>query len=254
MMPPSHGAAAERLVIWGAVATIIGLTASGPLGLLGVMLVHPQPAWTSAQAFAEQFHPIQTLPFFASFIHAVGYLVLMAALYQCADNRLKTRAMTALALTTLFATLVSFSYICQTTFIPALVHANDPDNDIAIAMLSMSNPRSLCWGIEMWGYGFLGLATWFVAPVLHRDPLERITAWLFVANGVISIAGAILTAVDLTWVMSPAGMYSYVAWNVLILLMSVLLIIIFVRRRRTRAATEEGLGSRHGHRVSADSD
>lgn len=250
----SHGAAAERLAIWGAVATIVGLTVSGPLGLLVVMLVHPQPVWTSAQVFAEQFNPIQTLPFFASFIHAVGYVVLMAALYQCAENRVKTRAMAAFALTTLFATLVSFSYICQTTFLPALVRDYHPDHDIAIAMLSMSNPRSLCWGIEMWGYGFLGLATWLAAPVLHRDGLEKFTAWLFVINGLISIAGAIMTAVDLTWVMSPSGLVSYVAWNVLILMMSVLLIIVFVRRQRTRASAEEGLGSRHGFRIATDSD
>jgi hypothetical protein len=35
---------------------------------------------------------------------------------------------------------------------------------VLIGALTMANPSSLAWGLEMWGYGFLSVGTWQVAP------------------------------------------------------------------------------------------
>ena len=66
--------------------TLAGFMLSGPLGLVAVMLRCPQPTWQSAQVFAEHFNRVQTLPFFASFLQAIGYPILLAALYRMADE------------------------------------------------------------------------------------------------------------------------------------------------------------------------
>jgi hypothetical protein len=84
----------------------------------------------------------------------------------------------------------------------------------------MSNPTSLAWGIEMWGWGLLGVATWLVAPTFHGSQTGRVTAHLFVANGIVSIAGALWTVVQPGWCMTPIGLIAFASWNLLLLVMA----------------------------------
>ena len=92
--------------IAGAALTIIGILASGPLALLVVEGVHPQPAWTGAEAFARAFHPVQTLPYYAGFILVAGCIILMSALCRIAGKEAGARYLVSLVFTTIFATLI----------------------------------------------------------------------------------------------------------------------------------------------------
>ncbi len=71
-----------RLGIFGAAANIAGIVLSGPLGLVLVTLIHPNPAWTTPQAWAANFHPIQTFPFFGGFLLLGGYVVMLAVTHR----------------------------------------------------------------------------------------------------------------------------------------------------------------------------
>ena len=95
----------------------------------------------------------------------------------------------------------------------------------------MANPMSLSWVFEMWGYAFLGVATWLAAPVFNRSRLERATAVLMIANGIMSIAGALVTAISLGWVLTLPGIVSYAVWNILVFVLSIL-VILSLRRRQ----------------------
>jgi hypothetical protein len=55
-----------------------------------------------------------------------------------------------------FASFIFFNYVLQTTFLPALARAYAPESAGVVAAFSMSNPTSLAWGIEMWGWAFFG--------------------------------------------------------------------------------------------------
>jgi hypothetical protein len=79
----------------------------------------------------------------------------------------------------------------------------------------MANPRSLGWGLEMWGYAVLGVATWLTAPVFGNTRTGRWTRAVFVANGPLSIAGAMATALSPGWVLRPVGLGAFAAWNIL---------------------------------------
>lgn len=226
------GSDALRLGIAGAVLTVIGILLSGPLGLMAVNLVHGQPSWQGAQTFVENFHRIQTAPFFGGIALVLGYVVFMPALYQIAPEGKKTRALVATVLTGVFATLIFFNYVNQTTFVPALVRQYRPEYDSLISAFSFSNPNSLCWAIEMWGYGILGLATWLASPVFDRVGVEKSAKLLMVANGIISILGAFVVSFELTWVFTIAGLVSYATWNVLVLALSICVIIALRRRLR----------------------
>ena len=223
---------ALRVGTVGAVLTVIGIILSGPLGLLAVNLVQGQPSWQGARTFVENFHPIQTAPFFGGIALVLGYVLLMPGLYHIALEGRRTRALAGTVLTGAFATLIFFNYISQTTFVPALVRNYRPEYDPLISAFSFSNPNSLCWAIEMWGYGLLGLATWLAAPVFDGSGVEKAARVLMVANGVFSIVGALVVSFDLRWVFTTAGLLSYAAWNVLVFALSICIIVALRRRKR----------------------
>src|SRR5204863_1000110 len=184
-----------------------------------------RPARTGPEAFARAYHPIQTLPYFTGFLLVGGAVYLVAALQTLAGDAHRVRATAGLAFASAFAALIAFNYVVQTTFVPALAANYSPESAPLIAAFSLSNPRALGWALEMWGYGALGVATWMVAPVLaDHGRAGRTAAALFVANGPVSIAGALLTALRPGWVMTPAGLGLFAAWNLLMLVMVALVI------------------------------
>jgi hypothetical protein len=226
---------AARSAAHAALAVIAGIVLSGPLALLVVALVHPQPPWASPALFAAEFDRIQLLPYFGGFLLIGGCVALVAHLAALAPPAQRGRANVALALAGAFAALIVFNYILQTTFVPALVTPYRPEHDLLVTALAMSNPRSLAWAIEMWGYGVLGIATWLVACAFDRtDRLERVTRAIFIANGIISIAGALATALAPGWVMTVSGGVAFGAWNLLMVGLGALVIAVMRRRRAQR--------------------
>jgi hypothetical protein len=232
----SHTNAAVRATVVGAVATLAGILLSGPVSLALVRL-HPQPAWSGPEVFARAYHPIQTIPYFTGFLLVGGALYLIAALHTLASEPLRPRATAAVAFAAAFAALIFFNYVVQTTFVPALVRGGARENAGLISAFSLSNPRALGWAIEMWGYAVLGVATWLIAPVLaERGRVGRIAAALFAANGLVSVAGGLWTALEPGWVMSPAGLALFATWNLLMILMMVLVVAAFRLSVRDAAA------------------
>ncbi len=233
-----HTSSLHRTGILAALIMITGTLLSGPLGLLLVAAVHPQPPWQDAQTLAANYHPIQAFPFFAGFLLVLGSALLIATLYQLADEDDKPAALLAVMCTAAFVGLIFFNYICQTTFLPALLANYQPQYEAIVATLAFTNPYSLCWGIEMWGYALLGLATWLTAGVFSGSRTENATAGLQIANGILSIAGGFITAVNLGWVMTPAGFANYVLWNVLMVAWGGFVIASLLQRERRQVVTE----------------
>jgi hypothetical protein len=94
----------------------------------------------------------------------------------------------------------------------------------------MNSPTAICWAIEMFGYGFLGLASLCAVPALPGGGVRRVSRLLLWANGLLSVAGAALTARDSRWVLTPAGLVAFLAWNAVILGM-VLALVLALRGR-----------------------
>jgi hypothetical protein len=166
-----------------------------------------------------------------------AYVVLMASLHALATDAQKARTAAALVFTAVFASLVFLNYIVQTTVIPGLARAYSPDNDAIIALLSMSNPTSLAWALEMWAWAFLGVATWLASPVFSMGPVERLASAAFVANGVSSVFSALCTAARPAWVMTVPGFVGFLLWNALVFAMSILVVVAL--QRRLRALTRQ---------------
>jgi hypothetical protein len=195
-----------------------------------VSATHPQPAWRDAELFARHYHAIQLLPYAGGILLVAALILLVSSIHASARAHEKALTGAALVFTGAFAAFIFFNYVAQTTLVPDLARRYEPANAPIIATLSMSNPRSLAWGIEMWGWGLLGVATWLLATVFDRSKLERAAALAFIANGPVSVAGALWTVARPGWVMTPAGLVAFAAWNVLLAAMAALAFIAFGRR------------------------
>jgi hypothetical protein len=213
----------------GAVLSAIGILTSGPLAVLVVVLVHPQPPWNGPALFVANFHHIQTLPFYFGFLLVSGSILMLVSIYRLAKQR--ATALAALIFMSIGAAFAILNYVVQTTFIPAVVDTYSSELDSVIGVYSMANPGSLPWALEMWGYGFMGLGTWLAAGFFDTSRLERVAKTLFVLNGVVSVLGALAVSIDLSGVFSIAGLVGYGAWNVLYLALAVVFYRVLQKRR-----------------------
>lgn len=215
------------------VCVLMATLLSGPGAMLLVELTHPQPRWRDAETLARHLHSVQSLPYFLGLFLIGGFAVLLSCLHALAPRGMKGRSGAALVFCGIAGALVFQNYVLQTTFVPALARDHAAENGPLIGAFSMVNPSSFAWALEMWGYGFLGVATWLSAGVFAGPGLERATAWTFVGNGWTSIAGAAATAFAPGWVMTAPGMISFALWNLLVVVMIVLTLAV-LRRWRLR--------------------
>lgn len=198
-----------------------GTVLSGPVALLVLAKTHPQPAWQDAERFVAHYHPIQLLPFALGLVLVAGFVMTIAALHELAAPIERMRTQAALLFTSVFAALITFNYVLQLTFVPTLARATESASYPVLAAFTMSNPRSIAWGLEMWGYGLLGVATWLSAPVVARleAPWARPAAAAFVWNGPVSLLGAVMTVIARDWLLAPVGLWAFAGWNLLVILM-----------------------------------
>jgi hypothetical protein len=213
------------LISMGSLIALAGYILSGPIAFVIVKTVKPQPAWISSSTFAQQYHVIQDLPYYFGFLLIGGMLMVSAGHYLNFTKEegvlKKFHLLVAFGWAVVFCTLISFNYICQTTYVRNLVLHYKPEYDAAIAIFSMANPLSFCWANEMWGYAFLGISTWLTAGY-YEDKNNTIRI-LMTTNGAVSLASAAWTIIDVNWVMTIAGLVSYLTWNILMIVMMILI-------------------------------
>lgn len=214
----------NKLISSGALISLAGYLLSGPVGFAITKLTAPQPEWVSAAVFAQHYHPIQDLSFYFGFLLIGGMLMLAAEHYLQAKeegDETKFNLLLSVLFSTIFSALIFFNYICQVSFIPHMARHYKPEYDFAIATFSMSNPMSLSWNIEMWGYGILGMATWLMAGYYRgRNNTIRI---LLIVNGIVSVLCAIATAMSVQWIITGGGLAAYMLWNVLMVAIMILM-------------------------------
>jgi hypothetical protein len=226
-----EASSADRMGFWAGVLLLLALPLSGPLGMWIAAAAAPQAPWTDAATFIRHYHPVQGLPFMFGFLLLVGFPALQVALRARARPAARPFTLLGVVFAAVFTALIAFNYIAQTALVPAAVARGDGP---LIGLLSMNSPAAICWAIEMFGYGFLGLASLCAIPALDGRRVDRITRLLLVTNGLFSVAGAVLTGRDASWVLTPAGLWAFGSWNVVILAM-VLGLVLSLRRPRPTA-------------------
>lgn len=219
------------MAIRGALVALFGLLLSGPVSIALLAMVRRSAGWRGADDFAQYFYRLQVAPFYFGFVLVVGFLMLFAGLYDVATDEEKPRLRVAVMLATAYAALITLNYVAQTTFIPALATHYRPAYEGLVDAFSITNPRSLAWAIEMWGYALLGGATWFASGIFRDGRQQRWLAGLMVLNGFASIIAAIAAAADMSWIVGTLGFAGYIAWNILMAAIFVLTVLVLTPRR-----------------------
>ena len=191
---------------------LVGAVLSGPVAMLVVAQLSPQPAWICVSAFADNYHPVQVLPYLLGYILLAGFVFFSASCHALAAAHLRPRTSAALVFTGIYAALVFTNYTIQLGFIPRVLN----DRPAYLSVLTMANPESFAWFLEMFGYAAMGVATWLLAPAFGGSRRADVIRYLLIANGVLSIIGAACTALFDGWVFSAAGLVSFAGWNLLI--------------------------------------
>ncbi|HEX5112732.1 MAG TPA: hypothetical protein VFV79_07790 [Saprospiraceae bacterium] len=227
----------ELAVRTGAWIALAGFILSAPIAFPIVMLIAPQPEWVSVEIFKANYHHIQELPYYLGFILISGMVVLVYSHKPenyAGHPTIQSELGISRVLITIFATLVIFNYICQTTLIPHLVKDPSTMNDSMIAAFTMSNPDSLSWAIEMWGYLIMAKALWLLRGC-YRNQITSLPL-LFVVNLIMSIISVVWTIIDPYWVGTTLGLVLYFAWNVLMIMILVFIIRISKRNSHLYAS------------------
>ena len=208
----SEVVAGARSLRASAVLVLTGAVLSGPVAVLVVSQVAPQPAWTGVGAFADHYSPVQALPYVLGCALLTGFVLFAASCHALAGASLRWRTSAGLIFTGVYAALVFTNYTIQMGYIPRVLK----DRPAYIADLTMANPSSFAWFLEMFGYAAMGVATWLVAPSFRGSRRADTIRHLLVGNGVLSIIGALCTALFDRWVFSTAGLIAFGTWNLLI--------------------------------------
>lgn len=215
----------KRMMIPTAIIVIVGSALSGPLGYLIVNLVNYVP-WRDVNSFASEYSYIQTLPYWFGFIYLAGFIFFISISRQMLSEKHRVLGDAALITTAVFAVLIGTNYILQVGFVPKAVH--NPSEILAV--FTMNNPDSICWLLEMFGWGFLGASTWLISPAYNDSKLLKIVKVLFIINGAGSILAALLTAIIPTsLLLQIPGLAAYFLWNIMIWIDMALIIIDFRR-------------------------
>lgn len=206
-----------------AAVVLAGIILSGPVAVVLVEVLAPQPQWQGVTTFVDHYAWLQSLPYVFGFFIAGGFILLVSSVPVGVDDGRRTLRRVALAFTAVSAGLIFLNYVMQTAFIPLSLH----ESPSIVAAMTMANPNSLGWALEMYGYAILGVATAFLAPLFSASARQRTIARLFVLNCMLSVAGAFLMPLFPGWVLTTTGMVLGAAWNVLIAVVMVLILVEF---------------------------
>ena len=149
------------------------------------------------------------------------FMVLIACIHDYARTERKIFSSLGMLFTVGYAVLISFNYYMQLTIVRQNLYTTP---------FAMDNPQSIMWVIEVLGYGFMGLATFFAAWIFDSGKLEKIIRWLFITNGVMGIGGIVGYALGLNMDILYGGL---VLWDIVMPISSILLAILFKRARQS---------------------
>lgn len=208
------------LVRMAALTIAAGTLLSGPVLTAIVMIYRPQPLWQGTETFIQHFHWLQVTPFILGFALLGGScLFVTAAGRLISDDCQRVLSDLALIAVAIYGSLIVLNYTIQIAYIPTAIKSS-PEY---IPLLTMSNPNSLCWAVEMFGYLFQGIAFWLIYPAFHGWKYYQPIKILLFSNLILSIGGAMAAMVNVAWAMTPFGLLMFIVWNLTVFVLMLLI-------------------------------
>ena len=155
---------------------------------------------------------------------APSFVVLMVSIHYFVRDERKIWSVVGVSFGTIYAVLVSVVYYVQLGLtIPHMIRGQT--EDIGLFILEQG---SLMITVDILGYGFMSLATLFVAFAFTDGKLQRWIRYLFIANG-------ILVFPILLQVYWPELVYIAGLWTVTFIVPVILLAVLFWKALQTNS-------------------
>jgi hypothetical protein len=207
-----------------------GIILSGPPMVFLVEHLKPQPGWVDAETFIANFHWLQTLPYWFGFILIIGNVLFIVSAGRLSSIRDRIQSSLSVICAGIYGSLVSINYAIQIAFVPAMVS----DSNQILEFVSMVNPKSICWILEMFAYAILGIAYWLVSIAFQGKGILNIIKYLMIFNGIASLLGVLIPVFDPELLLESESIMGYVLWNVLIVLIMSLILIAFRKKNNLK--------------------
>jgi len=210
-----------RLLRLGSWLLLLSTAVTGPLLIFVVEGIAPQPGWTDALTFASHYHWLQSLTFWSGFVLILGNALFVVGAGYLGERQTTPYFSLALIALAVYASLAAFNYTVQVAYVPAAVKSPGA----GLEVLSMANPDSIAWALEMFAYAILGIALWLVAPGFTGTRRANLIRYLIVFDAVASIGGAFAAAALPGGMLDSGALVAYYLWNALVALIAVLVLI-----------------------------
>ena len=149
-------------------------------------------------------------------------VILIASLHSVTSPEKKVFSQISLGFTLLFAISVSINRFTQLGVVQQNLAAGPTER---LNWFLPYGDRSVMLGLEMMGWGwFLGLALLAAAPVFSGGRLHRWIKWLMMVYGVLGITSSVGFLVA-----SPISSIGFVAWGLILFIITGLLVFYFKR-------------------------
>ena len=172
------------------------------------MINHKTGFWASVGAATftfifgiSMFFDTEMFSYLISIFISFSFIMLASAFESISDNKVKVFANTGLSFAIVYAVYINMVYFSQLTVVRLMAESSDVINALKY------QPGSWMFMIDLIGYGFLALSTFFLGLTLK--PERRSDKWLKVllmVHGIFAITSFILPAIDMAGMSeSPSG-------------------------------------------------
>src|SRR3990172_4777914 len=154
----------------------------------------PLPSWDGIESFAEAFRTMHILPGAFALFLIPCLVALMATIYHVSSEDRRLYGLLGLVFSLVYASLLGVNYAVQLVVLrPNLLRGETE----GMALFALTNPFSVFWDLELFGYGFMMLSLITAAFVFARIGLEGWVRKLFLLNGPVNILATVAFAVFL---------------------------------------------------------
>lgn len=111
-----------------------------------------------------------------------SFLVLTVSIHQLSSPDRKIFSHAAVAFATIYAALISINYYVQLTWVAPRLAAGRIAGMEPFLFVPFN---SFLYSVDILGYGFMSVATFFAAMVFNGKGVERVARWFLIANGLL---------------------------------------------------------------------
>ncbi len=160
---------------------------------IGIIATSEVFYWTNLTDYLKYINTynqfFQNLAKFFMLIFGSSYVLLIVSFYDHTADEKKILVRISILFATAFAVLISIHYFVQLSAIRLNIMKEQTEG---IEHFLQANPISIMSAVNMLGWTlFLGLSSFFIAPVFSRDKLQRILKITFIINGISCILSGI---------------------------------------------------------------